>query len=83
MRFVSVNVVHPYSSTEAPSVWKKSRSILLETWDFLSIVVHTFSMCIILIRCTFIYKKKKKKNTNYNFEYFGFYIIYFFQISLC
>ena len=46
-RFVSVQVVHPYSSTDTTAVWKKLRFILSVRSDFhmtdsLSIAVHAF-----------------------------------------
>ena len=46
-RFVSVQVVHPYSSIDTTAAWKKLRFILSITFDFhmrdsLSIAVHAF-----------------------------------------
>ena len=46
-RFVSVQVVHPYSSIDKTTAWKKLRFILSVTSDFhlidsLSIAVHAF-----------------------------------------
>ena len=48
MRFVSVHMVLPYSSTDIATAWKKSRFILSERSDFymidnLSITVHAFT----------------------------------------
>ena len=43
-RFVSVQVVHPYSSIDPTAAWKKLRFILSDRSDFhsLSIAVHAF-----------------------------------------
>ena len=46
MRFVSVNVVHPYSSIDTAAAWKKSFFILSDRSDFhmidrLAIADHT------------------------------------------
>ena len=45
IRSVNVQVLHPYSSTDTATVWKKSSFILLERsyFDNLSIAVHTFT----------------------------------------
>ena len=46
--FVSIQVVHPYSSIDMATVWKKSHFILSERSDFhMLIAVHTFAMCLL------------------------------------
>ena len=52
MCFASVNVVHPYSSMDTATTWKKSRFILSMRSDFhmidnLSIAVLTFARCML------------------------------------
>ena len=47
MRFVSIHVMHPYSSIDSATTWKKSHFILMDRPDFhmidnLSYAVHTF-----------------------------------------
>ena len=59
IRFVSVHVVHPYSSTDITAAWKKLHFVLsvrsdFHTTDSLSIAVHAFasrvSMSVSLMR---------------------------------
>ena len=50
LRFVKVHVVHPYSSIDSTSTWKKSCFILLSRSDFyminnMSIAVHILDRC--------------------------------------
>ena len=52
IHFVRIQLVHPYSSIDTATAWKKSYFILSGRSDFhmidnLSIIVHTFSMCIL------------------------------------
>ena len=49
MRFVCVNVVHPYSSNDTATAWKQFCLILLGLYmiDNLSVAVHAFSMSIL------------------------------------
>ena len=52
MRFVSVHMVHLFSSIDTVAAWKKSRFILSDRSDFhiidcQSIVVHIFAWCIL------------------------------------
>ena len=56
-RFVSVQVVHPYSSIDTTAVWKKLRFIFSVRFDFhmidsLSITVHALVACRCLLSTT-------------------------------
>ena len=54
MCFVSILVVHPFSSNDTVKAWKKSYFILSEKSDFyminnLSVVVYTFTRCRLIL----------------------------------
>ena len=52
LHFVSIHVVHPYSSTDTPKAWKKSHFILSKVSNFQminnqSIAVYTITRCML------------------------------------